>query len=68
MKVSEWLRRYQISGEPPLGVEGAADPMLAFWCGWLLAAVASGGRISRSDPRNVEMAIKAAIFIEERAK
>lgn len=64
MKVSEWLRRYQISGEPPLD----EDSTLAFWCGWLLASVATGGRIARGDPRNVEMAIKAAEFIEERAK
>ncbi len=67
MKVSEWLRRWQISGEIPDTPKD--DPMLVFWGGWLTGA-ARGGRfqteVTFEDGR--DMAIKVAEFIEERAK
>ena len=63
MKVSEWLRLYQLGNGVP---EGDSDPMLPFWCGWMCA---SGGReVATSSDERLEMAIKAAEFIEGKAK
>jgi hypothetical protein len=58
MKVSEFLRRWQISGEVP--DEGGAE--VAFWAGWLLNA---NSRLLIQTPDQArDMAIKAAEFIE----
>lgn len=56
MKVSAWLREYQISGAVP----DHGDPvMLAFWAGWLV------GKSDLAIPeQRIEMAIKVAEFIE----
>jgi hypothetical protein len=61
VKVSEWLRQYQITGEVP--DSESAD--FAFWCGWLL-----GGKTKTATNMGErrEMAIKAAEFIEACAK
>jgi hypothetical protein len=64
MKVSEWLRRYQVSGEVP--DTPSDDPMMAFWCGWLIGHGMRG--VSRTYDEARDMAIKVAEFIEERAK
>jgi hypothetical protein len=67
MKVSEWLRQYQISGAVPESPKG--EEIIAFWAGWLIGASSRSQSIERlSDPRNLEMAIKVAEFIEKCAK
>lgn len=63
MKVSEWLRRYQMGDGVP---EGDGDSMLAFWCGWMNSHSAQGTAVSHND--RLEMAIRAAEFIEKKAK
>jgi hypothetical protein len=66
MRVSEWLREYQLTGVVP-ECRGD-DSMIAFWAGWLTGRSSEGNRIEHlSDPRNLDMAIKAAEFIEGRA-
>jgi hypothetical protein len=59
MKVSEWLRRYQITGAIP---EDKDNPMVAFWAGWL--AGHSGQIDLATTEERIKMAIKAAEFIE----
>jgi hypothetical protein len=60
MKVSEFLRQYQITGKVPDEV----DSELAFWSGWLLA---SGGRVLiATKEQHFQTAIAAAEFIESR--
>jgi hypothetical protein len=63
MKVSEFLRKYQITGSVPQ--EAEADSDLCFWAGWLLGS-ASRSEI-RSKEQSIQFAINAAEFIEERA-
>ena len=64
MKVSEWLRQYQISGQIPEGP--VDDSMLPFWCGWLIGA---NRRIDTVTNENaIATAIRVAEFIESRAK
>ena len=62
MKVSEWLRTYQLSGVVP---EIADDPWIPFWAGWLM-----GNAVRVKTPANeaLETAIKAAEFIEEHGR
>jgi hypothetical protein len=62
VKVSEWLREFQLTGIPP-DVED--DPWIAFWCGWLSAP---HGLLEVRFQERIDIAIKAAEFIEERAK
>lgn len=58
MKVSEFLRQYQISGKIP----EPDVPLVAFWAGWL---VGHSSRIDLATPeQSLELAIKAAEFIE----
>lgn len=64
LKVSEWLRRYQISGEVPEAP--VDDPMMAFWGGWLIGHGMRGVSTTYDEARDV--AIKLAEFIEERAR
>jgi hypothetical protein len=59
MKVSQWLREWQISGRIPDWPDD--DPQFAFWCGWLVGA---HGRLIQTQDQSREMAIKAAEFIE----
>jgi hypothetical protein len=61
MKVSEFLRHYQITGKVP----DAKDPAVAFWAGWLMGGKT---RLEVSLAQDIEMAAKAAEFIEEHAK
>lgn len=62
MKVSEFIRQYQITGCVPPG----DDSMVAFWAGWLIG---SGRRVElRTMEESIEMAAKAAEFIESRAR
>lgn len=66
MKVSEWLREYQLTGAVPEA--RGDDSMIAFWSGWLIGRSSEANRIERlSDPQNLEMAIKVAEFIESHA-
>jgi hypothetical protein len=62
MKVSAWLRQWQLTGEVPDLKESERPNEMAFWAGWL-----TGGQtktaVSMDDRR--AMAIKAAEFIEE---
>jgi hypothetical protein len=46
--------------------EGDGDSMLAFWCGWMNSHSAQGTAVSHND--RLEMAIRAAEFIEKKAK
>lgn len=64
MKVSEYLRRYQISGRIP---DDRGDEMLCFWTGWLIGTARRGETSLNFDDAR-EMAIKAAEFIEAHAK
>jgi hypothetical protein len=63
MKVSEWLRLYQVSGEVPEVPKG--EELLAFWSGWLIG---HQGLTQVSMAERLEMSIKAAEFIEDHAK
>lgn len=77
MKVSAWLRQYQISGKVP---DNADDPMIPFWAGWLIGTSRRSGQILAPLPGvpveaqqvalkdALEMAILAAEFIEAHAK
>ena len=58
VKVSEWLREYQITGVVP---DVDNDRELCFWAGWMM-----GGKAETATCLNerLEMAIKAAEFIE----
>ena len=68
MKVSEWLRKYQLTGQIPDTPDGV-DPNIAYWCGWLMGNSSRVQRTERlSDPHNLEQAIAAAEFIEAHAK
>jgi len=62
MKVSEWLREYQITGVVP---DVDNDRELCFWAGWMI-----GGKAQTATKLNdqLELAIKAAEFIESHAK
>jgi hypothetical protein len=61
MKMSEWLRRYQVSGEIPS--DEGLPPEFAFWAGWLIGRAKQGTVRTYDEAR--EMAIKAAEFIEQ---
>jgi hypothetical protein len=63
MKVSEFLREYQISGLVP--ETPPDDAMVPFWAGWLLGHQL---RVSTDPEHSFDTAIKAAEFIEEHAK
>ena len=62
MKVSDFLRRYQISGQLP---DDEGDEMLTFYAGWLIGA-SYKGTITTMDQARKD-AIKIAEFIESRA-
>lgn len=66
MKVSEWLRQYQLTGEVPELADSEYRTSMAFWCGWLIGPSHSQTAVTMDDRR--EMAIRAAEFIELRAK
>jgi hypothetical protein len=63
MKVSEWLRKYQITGAVPdekgLSMD-STDAVFAFWCGWLMRET----MLTRTIDDQLAMAIRAAEFIE----
>ena len=64
MKVSEWLRQYQLTGSVPTAPEG--EEMLAFWAGWLIG---HSRRIElQTLEQGIEQAVQAAEFIEKHAK
>jgi hypothetical protein len=62
MKVSEFLRQYQIGGQLP---DDGGDEMLNFYAGWLIGNAYRGTIRTLDEAR--DMAIKAAEFIESRA-
>ncbi len=66
MKVSEWLKQYQMTGEVPELTDSEHGVLMAFWCGWLIGPSHSQIAVTMDDRRS--MAIKAAEFIEERAR
>jgi len=61
MKVSSWLRQYQLTGEVPEG----ENAEFAFWCGWLIAHAGRASQTATTFDEQRSMAIKAAEFIEE---
>jgi hypothetical protein len=63
VKVSEYLRRYQLAGEPP---DNGGDAMLDFWGGWLCGVCYRGTICDLNQAR--EMAVKVAEFIEAHAR
>lgn len=77
MKVSDFLRQYQITGKVP---DDADDPMIAFWAGWLMGAGRRNGEILVPLPGipleaqqvamkdALDMAIHAAEFLEAHAR
>lgn len=66
MKVSEWLRRYQVSGAAPDGEPTPFEREMAFWAGWLMCHGKQG--VVRTYDEARDMAIKAAEFIERAAQ
>lgn len=58
MKVSEYLREWQLSGQVPEG----ASTELAFFAGWLVGSAREGMALNLDMGR--EMAIRVAEFIE----
>lgn len=63
MKVSDFLRQYQLTGAVPL----AQNAQLAFWAGWLIGHAKHVG-IEKTYDECREMAIKAAEFIESQVR
>lgn len=61
MKVSEWLREYQLTGQVP----ETTEPNLALWAGWMMG---HRGLIETDLSGRIELAIRAAEFIEEHAR
>lgn len=61
--MSDWLRCYQLTGQPPATSE--SDTELALWAGWMIAP---HGRIEVRIGDRIDLAIKVAECIEERAK
>ncbi len=66
MKVSEWLRQYQLTGSVPTAPAG--KEMLAFWSGWLMGRANPINRIEISPEDTLKTAIQAAEFIEGRTR
>lgn len=58
MKVSEFLREYQITGNLP----DPEEPLVSFWAGWLVGNARIHQTVNLENA--IEMAIKAAEFIE----
>ncbi len=67
MKVSDWLRHYQLTGQPAENEDGNE---LAFWGGWLYShgQRAFGVVVQNPQEAGLQMAIRAAEFIESRAR
>jgi hypothetical protein len=64
MKVSQWLREYQLTGRVPGTSELEPNPQLAFWCGVLMGCCRQTRTATSMDEARA-MAIKLAEFIEE---
>jgi uncharacterized protein YyaL (SSP411 family) len=64
MRMSEWLRQYQLTGIVP--ETHGDDTMLPFWAGWMYSVSQQGTAVTPAE--RLEMAIKAAEFIEDRAR
>jgi len=64
MKLSEFLRQYQLSGELP---DDRGDAMLNFWAGWLIGNARNTATVTNFNEAR-EFAIKAAEFIETRSE
>jgi len=63
VKVSEWLRKYQIAGQPPAECDLLET---AFWAGWLIGP--THGQIIVPLAERIDMAIRCAEFIEGHSK
>lgn len=65
MRVSEYLRQYQLTGKLPEKTTDNSDvnSMLPFWSGWLVAVGRNSNTATSFDDAR-EIAIKAAEFIE----
>jgi hypothetical protein len=59
VKVSDFLREYQLTGNVPT----AENPMCAFWAGWMMGN-ATRGKVKVSTEEAITLAIQAAEFIE----
>ena len=66
MKMSQWLREWQLTEAVPEVSEAETGRLLAFWAGWLVGPSHAQTVISLDDSR--EMAIRAAEFIESQAR
>ncbi len=68
MKVSEFLRQYQLTGIVP----EERDPVVAIWAGWLTGHAIVNRSVDVPAPQAIELsietAIRAAEAIEERAR
>jgi hypothetical protein len=65
VKVSEFLRQWQLSGQFPIA---EAEPAVAFWAGWLVgASEAVVYEVKDFDERR-KMAMRCAEFIEQQAR
>lgn len=62
MKLSVWLRQYQLTGEVPTLKESEHATEISFWAGWMIGPHHSLTAVTFDERR--EMAIKAAEFIE----
>ena len=66
MKVSDWLKQWQLTGEVPTLKDSEEPTTMAFWCGWMIGPNHSQTAVTMDDCR--AMAIKAAEFIELHAR
>lgn len=67
MKVSAFIREYQITGKVPESKRDV-DAMVAFWSGWLMGAARSHARSTTTMEQSIALALKISEFIEERAR
>lgn len=64
MKVSEYLRQYQLTGEVP---DDGGDSLLNFYAGWLIGAARKSRAVTDFNGAR-EMAIRVAEEIESRVR
>lgn len=69
MKVSQWLREYQVTGQPAENCDTEGTE-LAFWGGWLYSHGQTAQTLVVPNPQEagLQMAIRAAEFIESRVR
>lgn len=63
MKVSEFLRQYQLTGQVPT----PDDAMVSYWAGWLIGHSNRHNKVTMTLEQEISRALQAAEFIEEHA-